>query len=287
MTLDELQADAAKRLVAAGIDPGEARTEARLLLSHISGFSREELYLRPHTVLSPTEAQQFELLLARREKREPLAYILGEREFYGLTFRVTPAVLVPRPETEFLVEAVIQTLQGYSSPRLVDVGTGSGIIAVTLARQVPNAEVFATDISPEVITVARENAQRHDVAEYIVFAAGNLLAPIINHGPFDAIVSNPPYITPIEIETLEPEVRDFEPRIALGTHGDPLHFYRRLAAEAPPLLTPGGILAVEVGQGQAQDVAALWETHGLTDIRTMRDYAGIERVVIGQAPGRT
>lgn len=286
MTLAQLQAEAVQRLIAAGIDASEARTEARLLLSYASGLSREELYLQMHTVLLPAEAQLFGLLLLRRERREPLAYILGEREFYGLTFQVTPAVLVPRPETEFLVEAVMQRMQGHSSPRLVDVGTGSGIIAVALARHVPAASVFATDISPEAIAVALGNAQRHSVAEHIVFATGDLLAPITHDAPFDAIVSNPPYIAPQEIETLKPEVRDFEPRIALGTHGDPLHFYRRLASEAPPLLSLGGLLAVEVGLGQAHDVARLWKQHGLTDIGTVRDYAGIERVVIGQAPSR-
>jgi release factor glutamine methyltransferase len=132
--------------------------------------------------------------------------------------------------------------------------------------------------------VAQKNARRHNVAERVVFAEGDLLDPIQTHAPFEAIASNPPYISPDEIETLETEVRDFEPRIALGTHPDPLHFYRRLASEAPPLLVRGGTLAVEVGQGQANDVLSLWQNAGLTGVSTMRDYAGIERVVLGHKP---
>lgn len=285
-TITQCLLEGANRLIAAGISPSETRLETRLLLSHASGLSREALYLRPDDLLSPPATQRFQSLLTRREKREPLAYILGEREFYGLTFRVTPAVLIPRPETEFLVEAVLvgiehRGLKENEIPRLADIGTGSGIIAIALAIQVPRAAVFATDISPEALLVAQENARRLGADERLVFAEGGLLNPIRNHAPFDVIVSNPPYIAPAEIETLEMEVRDFEPRIALGTHPDPLHFYRRLAAEAPPLLTPGGMLAVEVGQGQAAAVISLWRDAGLETVSTVRDYAGIERVVLG------
>jgi release factor glutamine methyltransferase len=226
----------------------------------------------------------FDALLTRRENREPLAYILGEREFYGRSFVVSPAVLIPRPETEFLVDTIVPVRTQDRAPRLADIGTGSGIIAVSLAIRMPGALVFATDISSEALMVAQENARRHDAAGRIVFAEGDLLEPLRLQGPFDAIVSNPPYIAPGEIETLEIEVRRFEPRIALGIHADPLHFYRRLAAESPPLLARGGMLAVEAGQGQAEDIIALWREGGLIDISTVRDYAGIERVVIGRRP---
>jgi release factor glutamine methyltransferase len=276
-----LLAEGTHRLTAAGISPGEARLEARLLLSHVSGLPREELILRPETLLAPPDTEAFEALLTRRAAREPLAYILGEREFYGLSFFVTPAVLIPRPETEFLVEAVIAAVKEKPLPRLADIGTGSGIIAVSLAVQLPQATVYATDISPKALLVAQKNAYRHGADRRVVFVEGDLLDPVRQDAPFDAIASNPPYIAPEAIETLEAEVRDFEPRIALGTHPDPLHFYRRLAAEAPPLLAKGGILAVEVGQGQAEEVVSLWRDAGLVYVSTVRDYAGIERVVVG------
>ncbi len=280
-TAAALLAEGVRRLTAAGIPGAEARLEARLLLSYATGLSREELVLRPDAALTRSDAETFHALLARRETREPLAYITGEREFYGLSFRVTPAVLIPRPETEFLVETVIGGARDQSSPRLADIGTGSGIIAVSLAVQIPQASVFATDISPGALLVAQENARRQGCDGRVVFAHGDLLDPIRQYAPFDAIASNPPYIAPDTIDMLETEVRDFEPRIALGTHADPLHFYRRLAAEAPPLLARGGILAVEVGQGQAEEVATLWQAAGLGDVSTVRDYAGIERVVRG------
>ncbi|MES2463565.1 MAG: peptide chain release factor N(5)-glutamine methyltransferase [Armatimonadota bacterium] len=284
-TLSQLQAEGTQRLTAAGIAPAEARAETRLLLSFSSGLSREEIHLRPNIILPGSVSEKFFALLSRRERREPLAYILGEREFYGLSFQVTPAVLIPRPETEFLVEAALTAVKERSAPRVADIGTGSGIIAITLAVRTPQATVFATDISPEALSVAQENARRHRVDNRIVFAEGDLLAPLYAYGPFDAIVSNPPYIAPEAIDTLETEVRDFEPRVALGIHPDPLHFYRRLAVEAPPLLLAGGMLAVEVGQGQAEDVASLWRGDGLTNVSTVRDYAGIERVVLGYNSG--
>jgi release factor glutamine methyltransferase len=284
-TITQLQAEGIRRLTVAGIVPGEARLETRLLLSYASGISREEMHLRPDTPLSLTTIESFQALLVRRERREPLAYILGEREFYGLTFQVTPEVLIPRPETEFLVEAVIQTVKHQLTPNLADIGTGSGVIAISFALQVPQATVFATDISSKALAIAQQNAARHQVTERVTFLDGDLLEPIRAEVPFDAIVSNPPYIAPQEIETLEIEVRDFEPRIALGIYPDALHFYRRLASGSPPLLAPGGILAVEVGQGQAKEVVLLWQEAGFTEVTTVKDYAGIERVVIGSYPG--
>ncbi len=283
-TLSGLQAQGTRRLTGAGLSPSDARLEARLLLSRAAGLTWEDFHLRPGELVPPPAAERFSTLLTRREKREPLAYILGEREFYGLSFCVTPAVLIPRPETEFLVEAVLQAVMRCPAPRIADIGTGSGIIAVLLARQIPEAEVCATDISREALLVAQENARRHHVAERLFFAKGDLLDPIRSRAPFDAIASNPPYISPEEIETLETEVRDFEPRIALGIHEDPLYFYRRFAAEAPPLLAPGGVLVVEAGLGQAEEVSSLWQKAGLIDVSTVRDYAGIERVILGRRP---
>jgi release factor glutamine methyltransferase len=282
MTPEPLLRATLRRLVAAGIPGDEARAEARLLLAHALGVSREELRLRPDRALTEQEAARFDDLIARRARRAPLAYLTGAREFYGLAFAVTPAVLIPRPETEFVVEAVLRHIAGSPAPRIADVGTGSGCIAVAVAVHAPGARVWATDISPAALAVAAENAERHGVAGRLRFLEGDLLAPLAAFAPFDAIVSNPPYIGPGEIAALPPEVRDWEPRAALTTgNEDALLAYRRLADGAPALLSPGGLLAVEVGLGQAEAVADLWRGAGLGEIAVLADYAGIGRVVTG------
>jgi release factor glutamine methyltransferase len=274
---------AARRLADAGIPAAEAPTEARLLMQHALAVAPEQLRLRhPDRSVGDDEVRRYDALVERRRGREPLAYITGSREFYGLALRVTPAVLIPRPETEFVVEAVLRHVAPLPAPRVADVGTGSGCIAVAVAVHARRAAVFASDIAPDAIALARENAAAHGVGARVVFAAGDLLRPLEAFGPFDAVASNPPYVAPGEIEQLEPEVRDWEPRRALGVHDDPLHFYRRLAREAPPLLAPGGALIVEVGAGQAATVAELWrETAGLREVRVTPDYAAVPRVVSG------
>jgi release factor glutamine methyltransferase len=280
MTYETALREGAAMLAAGGIAPDMARIEAQLLLLHAANITSEALHLRPQSALPPSAAEKYRGFVARRAAREPLAYITGERGFYGLTFKVTPDVLIPRPETEFLVEATLQHI-GDRKARIVDVGTGSGCIAVAIAKNARNADVFATDLSMEALVVAAGNAARNGLAGAIAFYQDDLLNMAARFAPFDGIVSNPPYIAPEEIETLEPEVRDHEPRLALGTHPDVLHFYRRLAAEAPPLLAPGGLLAVEVGQGQADAVMELWRGAKLTDVTAIPDYAGIPRVVTG------
>jgi release factor glutamine methyltransferase len=279
---------ASQRLRAAGIEPRDAVLEARLLLAHALGVTMEALYLRPEHCFSSDKAVLFDALLARRARRAPLAYLTGTRGFYGLEYEVSPAVLIPRPETEFLVEAVLREFEALT-PRppllsIADVGTGSGCVAVAVAVHAPDARVFASDISPDALAVARRNAERHGVGGRVTFAEGDLLAPLGAFAPFDVIASNPPYIAAADVETLMPEVRDWEPRSALGTHDDALHFYRRFAAEAPPLLAPGGLLAVEVGRGQAEAVAQLWRGAGLVDVAVTNDYAGIGRVACGRKP---
>jgi len=223
-------------------------------------------------------------MAARRAAREPLAYIVGTRAFYGLDFLVSPAVLIPRPETEFVVDAVLEHVADRSDARIVDVGTGSGAIAVAVAVRKPNVLLWATDISFQALEIARRNVSRHAVDTRVRLIHGDLLGSTEGNAPFDVIASNPPYIAPEVIATLEPEVRDWEPVVALGVHSDTLHFYRRLAAEAPPLLRSGGLLVVEVGSGQADDVAALWRAAGLVEVRVTPDYAGIGRVVRGRRP---
>ncbi len=283
MNAQESIARAASRLVAVGLEPGEAQTDARLLAQFSFGLTREQLRMYPDRAVSSEQTAQYDAVIARRENREPLAYLTGTREFYGLPFIVTPNVLIPRPETEFVVEAILQHLESLPSPRRVaDVGTGSGAIAVAVAANAPQGKhVFASDLSPNALTVAQQNAQALGVAEKVTFVTGDLLAPLLPFAPFDVIASNPPYIAPDEIAALAPEVRDWEPHMALGENADALHFYRRLAREAPPLLAPGGLLVVEVGQGQDESVADLWRGASLVDVSVTRDYAGIGRVVLG------
>ncbi len=282
-----------------GIPPDEARLEARLLAAHALNLTREALYVRGSEPVDPAILEPF---LCRREAREPLSYLLGERGFYGRDFFVTPDVLIPRPETELLVEVCLgfwgsgevgssEWVSGSlapfphspfpipHSPILADIGTGSGCIAITLACELPQARVFATDLSESALSVARRNAERHGAA--IEFLPGDLLGPLPDGLLFDAIVSNPPYISQGEQATLSPEVLG-EPHVALfDVEADGLGFYRRLASKSPEKLAPGGLLAVEVGQGQAESVAWLWSAAGLSDVTILLDIAGIGRVVRG------
>lgn len=283
-TVREAVAEGTRRIAAAGAPADEARQEAKILLARTAGLTPEAMIARPEAALGTGAEAAFCAAVARRERREPLAYIVGEREFYGLPFAVTPAVLIPRPETEFVVEVALGHLAGREAARVVDVGTGSGAIAVAVAVHAPRALVWATDVSAAALEVAARNAVANGVADRVTLAEGDLLAPVADAAPFDVIASNPPYIPAADIDGLEPEVRDWEPRLALGTHPNGLHYYLRLAAEAPPLLAPGGLLAVEVGQGQAEGVAALWTAARLTDVSISPDYAGIGRVVSGRRP---
>jgi len=295
----EVLAAARARLAAAGVDGADR--EAAWLLAHVLGCPAGALIARRAEALSPDAAAAFEALVARRTAREPLQYILGTEEFMGLTFRVSPAVLIPRQDTAVLVEqAVARLARMEREPLLVaDVGTGSGAIAVAVAHLLPRARVLAVDVSEEALSVAAENARLAGVAGRVDFRPGDLLKPLMawadwggrspgsagdgGKGPvcFDAILSNPPYIADSEIPDLMPEVRDWEPRIALSPGADGLAFYRRLAQEAPPLLRPGGFLAVEVGIGQAGAVTELLQAAGFRGIAVYRDTAGVDRAVFG------
>lgn len=258
---------AAKRLAAAGIE--NAEREAGWLLAALLGVRRAELLGR---ILTPAEAMAYDAWVARRCGREPLQYIIGTEEFMGIAFAVTPAVLIPRPETEVLVEQALLRLKPDSA--VADIGTGSGAIAVMMALR--GHRVWAVDISEEALSVAKRNAQA--TGARVRFLHGDLVAPLEGH-LFDAIVSNPPYVAEAELPSLAPEVRDFEPRTALVTGtGDPLYFYHRLAAEAPRLLKPDGFIGVEVGLGQAGDVAALFRAVGFQP-SVYSDDQGHERAV--------
>jgi len=274
-TVREALAEAARRL--AGADVADADREALWLLAHVLETTAGGLRLRAPEQLSPGAAAVYDTLVARRAAREPLQYILGTEEFMGMTFRVSPAVLIPRFDTEVLVRESAARLHG--SVHVADIGTGSGAIAVGLARLLPQARVVAVDISPEALDVARINAAANRVGDRVEFRLGDLLEPL-SRERFDALVSNPPYIGEAEWAELMPEVQRYEPRGALTPGSDALLYYRRLAAGAPALLRPGGFLAVEVGYDQAAAVSDLFAQAGLL-VSTFADTAGIDRVIMG------
>jgi release factor glutamine methyltransferase len=318
------------------------RLDAEVLLAHALSASRIELYTGYHKVVEPPERERFRGLVERRARGEPVAYITGAREFHSLRFEVSPAVLIPRPETEHLVDAVVEQLRGGPPPResepappvdaaargapqsaapapaappaaegpapaapaaepvlppaaetaplrVLDLGTGSGNIAVAIAVQLPEARIVAIDLSPVALEVARRNAAAHGVAARIEFLEGDLFAPLEALSPeprFQAIVSNPPYILPSAHAGLSPDVRDFEPRLALldtkeNEAGRGIGFHRAIVREARRFLAPGGLLAVEVGEGQAAGVEDLFRAAGFAAIRRISDYGGIQRVILG------
>jgi release factor glutamine methyltransferase len=227
-------------------------------------------------------------LFARRAAREPLQYLLGTQEFYGLTFVVTPAVLIPRPETELLVETLVRHFFSEPQPIVADIGTGSGCIAVALARALPSVMLYATDCSRAALSVARWNAGLNGVGGRLRFRAGDLCESLRGlglEGKLSAVVSNPPYIPDGELDGLQPEVRGFEPRLALAGGADGLEVHRRLLRDAAEFLAPEGLLAMEMGHGQAEPLHRLALECGAYDrIQTRRDAAGIDRVICLQKP---
>jgi len=272
----ELLQNAARRLAEAGVET--PLLDAQLLLAHVLHCSRLDLIAHPERSLTEAELREFNVVLGRRSAREPLAYILGHKEFYGLEIDVAPGVLIPRPETELLVEECTRRLTR-SSPVIADIGTGSGAVAVALAASIPSAAVYATELSPAALEVARRNVEKHDLSGRVTLVRGDLVEPLAGMS-FDAIVSNPPYIPTGEIESLQPEIRLHEPIEALDGGPDGLGVYRRLIPAAKPLLLEGGFLAVEVGSGQAGAVGGIAQGAGYGEIVIARDLAGIERVVV-------
>jgi len=284
MRLSEVLREGARRLLAGGID--RAALDAELLLGHALELSREQLVLAAGKVVRSSQLSAYERLLARRCAHEPLAYITGRREFWSLDFHVTPAVLIPRPETERLVEIVLQLVGELPSRqrlRIVDIGTGSGAIAVALASELAGAEIFVTDISAAALAVAAENAARNSLTGKIEFVHGDLLDGLRADRPFDLIVSNPPYIRRAEIDALEPEVSRWEPRGALDGGLDGLDYFRRIAKEAFDYLRPNGAVAVEIGAGMGEAVAVLLKDNaGCAEVEIYNDYAGTDRVVVAR-----
>jgi release factor glutamine methyltransferase len=270
-----------------GAKGGDApRLDAEVLLAHVRGCPRIALYTAFDTPVSDAERARFRELVKRRGEGEPVAYLVGSREFFSLPFAVTKDVLIPRPETEGLVVRVLDLCKGIEAPRIVDVGTGSGAIAVTLARQLPGARVMAVDLSPAALAVARGNAERHGVAARIDFVEGDLLADPRAAGPWDVVVSNPPYVRDDEYPALPRDVRDHEPRAALVSGPTGVEIVERLAREAADRLAPGGWLVVEVGPTIADAAAAaLAAVPGLEAAPTLKDMAGLARIVQARRAG--
>lgn len=280
-TIREVLAGGARRLRAAGIEM--APQEAAWLLAHALGATLSELHLQGERPVPPEAAAAFASMVEQRARRVPVQYILGSQEFLGLSFKVTPAVLIPRPETEVLVQTLAERLReafpGATALRLADVGTGSGCIAVGLCHLLPHARAVAVDISAGALAVAAENAARLGVGARVEFRQGDLYAPLAGER-FHAIASNPPYIAEAELGGLQPEVRLYEPHVALTPGPDGLALIRRLVAGAGEHLVPGGLLALEVGYDQGEAVLALMQEHGLHP-RAYRDDLGHLRCAIG------
>ena len=277
MRLRDLAADAARRFAAAGIADREARLDAELLLRHVLAWDRATWLTRQDEPIGPDTATAFAALAGRRAAREPVAYLRGVQEFYGREFAVGPGVLIPRPETELLVEAGLAAIADVDTPRILDIGTGSGCLAVTLAAERPGAVVTATDVSSEALTRARENAARLGVSARITFSHA---AGVGGHtGPFDLVVANPPYVPEADRAGLPPEVRLHEPAVALFAGVDGLDVVRAVAADVRAALRQGGTLAMEIGIGQADAAVAIVRRAGFVAVRVGDDLQGIPRVV--------
>jgi release factor glutamine methyltransferase len=277
MTLREAAAYGAEQIQQAGIE-NPAR-DAEMLLLHTTGLSRIDLITRPDRILTVGEENRYMEAIARRKLSEPIQYITGEREFYGLRFTVTRDVLIPRPETEHLVEAALERIPVDSPMRIADVGTGSGAIAVALAHSRPRAEVTALDISPAALKIAESNAAAHNVA--IRFRESDLLEAV-QHEQFDIIVSNPPYIADSERDSLNTEVREYEPAKALFAGPTGLEIYRQLIPQAAKALVSGGWQLMEIGAGQDSQLRKLLE--GWQEVNFLPDLQGILRVAIARRP---
>jgi release factor glutamine methyltransferase len=262
-----------------------ARLDAEVLLAHVRGCERIALYTAFDTPVADAERTRFRELVKRRGEGEPVAYLVGSREFFSLPFAVNKSVLVPRPETEGLVVRVLDLCKTAAAPRIIDVGTGSGAIAVTLAKRLPQAAIVATDISAEALAVARENAARHGVAERVGCVACDLLGSPEAAGPWDVIVSNPPYVREDEFESLPRDVRLHEPRSALVSGPSGVEIVARLAAAAAESLTPGGWLLIEVGPAVAAAAEAVLDAQpGLAREATLPDLANLPRIVQARRP---
>jgi release factor glutamine methyltransferase len=275
-------AAARQRLCAAGISRAESDLDARLLAQHVLGWTTERFLTDGQSAEPDDFTARYEPLVQRRAAREPLAYIVGVREFWGLDFEVSPAVLIPRPSTELIVEAILDRFPDRHAPlRMADICTGCGCVAVAIAHERPDATIFASDISDDALAVARRNAAQHGVAERVTFRHGDMLDGV--SGPLDAIVANPPYVVDRAGPALQPEVRDHEPAVALFGGSDGLGLVSRLVTDAPRRLRPGGLLIFEFGMGQDVEVEQFLDASpDLEREDVLRDLEGIARTAVAR-----
>ena len=276
-----LRADTSALASALHISLPEARREVQMLLTHAGQVDLASLLAHPERAAQAHSTPVYTQTLARRLSGEPMAYVLGEREFYALAFETSPAVLIPRPETELLVEMALQRLPAHSAAAALDLGTGSGCIAVVLAKLRPAARIVATDLSPEALAVAQSNARRHGVTN-IAFRAGSWFEAVAGER-FDLIVSNPPYVARGDAHLLQGDLR-FEPAVALTAGPSGLEALQAIVSEAPRYLAAGGSLLVEHGYGQSEAVALLLRSAGLVDVIARNDLAGIVRAAAARRP---
>ncbi len=281
MSLTLLQAwqSAKARLETAGL--AGPVIDARLLVEAAAEATRADIVTDPYRALTPEQEERLADYLARRERRQPVSHILGRKGFWKIMLSVTPDVLTPRPDTEVIVDYVLKKFPDETAPfHILDLGVGSGAIVLSILAERPRAKGLATDISDEALAVARENAANLGLANQIAFARGNWTEGLAD-ASFDVVVSNPPYIASEVIETLEPEVKDHEPRVALDGGADGLDAYRHLAPEILRVLKPGGLFAVEIGYDQKDAVEALFNEVGAGDVWTIKDLSTNDRVVVG------
>jgi release factor glutamine methyltransferase len=284
MTIHDLVQGARDRLIGAGIGADSASRDAELLARQVLGWDKARFLTNRHDTATTSFLLGFEHYVARRTRREPVSYIIGTREFWSLDFEVTPDVLIPRPETELIVEEVLAIGKSntFTRPLFYDIGTGSGVLAVVLAREFPDAAIVATDISPLALTVARRNAIRHGVSDRITFVETSFLEGLDRRA--DLIVSNPPYVPSPSAPALSPEVRDYEPGVALFGGADGLEGVRRVLTDSVSRLAPGGWLLVEFGYGQDDAVVDLVKAcAGLNLIKVRGDLQDIPRTLIARS----
>jgi release factor glutamine methyltransferase len=283
-TISEAILNGRKTLIQAGVD--SPRLDSELLMAFVLDCDRVALYAHSERQLATDESARYAAVVAERSARRPLQYIIGSCEFFSERFHVAPDVLIPRPETEVLVEHAIALLHGRTAPRVVDIGTGSGIIAICIAKHVPSAEIVATDISAAALGVARQNAALHRVEGRMMFLEGDLFEPLRLRGlgpGFDIIASNPPYVSAEDLPMLQPEVRLYEPHEALVSGGGTLDVIRRVVAESPQWLDMGGHLLMEIGLGQMDAVSGLLSAEGKYEgVHFLNDLSRIPRVAVAK-----
>lgn len=258
-----------------------ARTNAEILLAHILNCKRLDLYLRFDQPLSENEVDFYRQLIARRGKYEPVQYIIGNTEFYGLTLEVNQSVLIPRPETEILVETILSELDVQKKLKILDIGCGSGNISIALGKNLPNSELYAMDVSNDALKVAEKNSIKNGVTNIEFINGDIILNGILDNHLFDVIVSNPPYVNIDEYHSLQNEITMYEPKHAITDSEDGLKFYQKISEYSTKRLKNGGSLFFEIGMGQSNDVRLLMIAHDFEEIKVVKDYQQIDRIIYG------